>query len=84
MNDRIEKAKTWIKEHKSVVTVAGVGAVVTAGVILFKENFSKEKRYPFSQVDYPKPTLEDYEAELAEIEEMRAYVQADIDAIKSS
>lgn len=84
MKDRIEKAKAWIKEHQSVVTVAGVGAVVAAGALLFKENFSKEKRYPFSYGDYPKPTLEDYEAELLEIEEMRSYVQDEIDAIKSS
>lgn len=83
MKDRIEKAKAWVKEHRSAVTAAGIGAVVVAGVVLFKENFSKEKRYPFSQGDYPKPSLEDYEAELAEIEEMREYVQADIDAIKS-
>ncbi len=85
MKDRIAKAKTWIKAHRNVLTLAGVGtALAGATVLLVKENNSKAERYPFSAGELPKPTLEDYEAELAEIEEMRAYVQADIDALKQA
>jgi hypothetical protein len=87
MKDRIEKAKTWIKDHRTALSVAGLGVAVVTGVALFKENFSKEKRYPYSHgagyAELPPATLEELEHELAEIREMHEYVQADIDAIKS-